>query len=286
LIRTRSRLVALVTGALTLSALLAPSALAASAQPRALSPGDHSITLQVQGVQRDFLLHVPPGAPVANRPLLLIFHGSKATAEGTVGVTDFEQVSDRTGQLVAFLQGVNNHWNEYSGAFGNPGVNDVAYTTAVIHDIEGMIGFDHARIVAAGFSNGALMVESLGCQLAKTLAMVVPVEGQITTTMAKTCKPARPISVYEIHGTADALVSYSGGGHLSVLSAPASAKKWATLDHCAAKPRTTTTPNQKVTSYVTCRKPSHVALLTLFGGVHRWTPQIGEIVTAAFPWRK
>lgn len=258
----------------------------ASTSGRSLSAGDHTFTLTVQGIQRSFILHVPPGAPVAKRPLILVFHGHGATAAGTIGVTDFEQESDRTGELVAFLQGVDDHWNEYSGVFGGGGINDVTYTKDVISDIAAHAGFDHARIVAAGFSNGALMVESLGCQLAQTLSMIVPVEGQLATSMVKVCKPARPINVYEIHGTADALIPYGGGGHIGVLSAPKSVATWASLDHCAKAPTTSTQSGGVVmTTYHRCRDRAHVALRTIEGGVHRWTPGIGEIVTAAFPWK-
>lgn len=278
---------AVLVGALGLLGAISPRAGAGATVPRSLGPGDHDLSVTVQGISRSFILHVPPGPAVAKRPLILVYHGIDATAGGTIGVTDFEQESDRTGELVAFLQGVDDHWNEYSGVFGASSINDVAYTAAVIKDIEGHIGFDHFRIVAAGFSNGALMVESLGCQLSKTLAMIVPVEGQLTTSMVKQCKPVRPISVYEIHGTSDALIPYAGGGRLSVLSAPASAARWARLDRCAAKP-THTKPNgsEVVTVYGRCGASAHVSLLTILGGVHRWTPQIGEIVTAAFPWRK
>jgi polyhydroxybutyrate depolymerase len=286
--RVRTRLgAALLVAALVLLGTSSPVRTAAATAPRSLAPGDHDFALSVEGINRSFILHVPPGPAVVKRPLILVYHGVDATAGGTIGVTDFEQEANRTGELVAFLQGVNNHWNEYSGIFGSEGVNDIAYTAAVIKDIERHIGFDHSRIVAAGFSNGALMVESLGCQLSKTLAMIVPVEGQLTTSMVKQCKPARPISLYEIHGTSDALIPYGGGGRLSVLSAPASAARWARLDHCAAKP-THRRPNgsEMVTVYGGCNASAHVSLLTIFGGVHRWTPQIGEIVTAAFPWRK
>ncbi len=285
-VRRPARLAALLVGAIATAAALLPATSGAAPAPRALGAGDHYLTLKVQGIERDFILHVPPGAPVAYRPLVLVFHGANATAEGTIGVTDFEQVSDRTGQIVAFLQGINNHWNEWSGTFGSGGVNDVAYTLAVIHDIEGLISFDHARIVAAGFSNGSLMVESLGCQLSKTLAMIVPVEGQLTTQMVKMCAPARSISVYEIHGTADASISYWGGGHLSVLSAPASVARWAALDRCNMVPKDTTpTGGVMLRTYHTCRRSVHVALRTIYGGPHRWAPQIGEIVTGAFPWK-
>jgi polyhydroxybutyrate depolymerase len=258
----------------------------ASTSGRSLSPGDHTYTFMLQGIQRSFILHVPPGPPIAMRPLILVYHGHGATAAGTIGVTDFEQESDRTGELVAFLQGVDNHWNEYSGAFGGGGINDVTYTKFVIFDIAAHIGFDHSRIVAAGFSNGALMVESLGCQLAQTISLIVPVEGQLATSMTKGCKPARSINVYEIHGTADASIPYWGGGPIGVLSAPKSVAKWASLDRCAKTPKTTTPSSGVVmTTYRLCRHSAHVALMTINGGVHRWTPGIGEIVTAAFPWK-
>jgi polyhydroxybutyrate depolymerase len=275
------------TIAALLVALLSFSGVAnASVSGRSLSPGDHYITLSVQGMQRSFILHVPPGPPVAKRPLILVYHGHDATAQGTIGVTDFEQEADRTGELVAFLQGVDDHWNEYSGVFGGTGINDVLYTRAVIFDIALQIGFDHSRIVATGFSNGALMVESLGCQLAKSLAMIVPVEGQLAASMVSACHPARPISLFEIHGTADASIPYGGGGYIGVLSAPKSAETWASLDHCALKPKKSSPAyGIDVASYGPCRGKAHVALMTIIGGVHRWAPGIGEIVTAAFPWK-
>lgn len=290
---------ALVAAGVLLVGLLAlvPASVGASPAPRALGPGDHSIGLTVGGLSRSFIVHVPPGAPVAGRPLILVFHGADATAAGTIGVTNFEQVADRTGEVVAFLQGVDDHWNEWSGAFassgmGRGGVNDVAYTVAVIHRIEGLVSFDHQRIVAAGFSNGALMVQSLGCQLAGQLAMIVPVEGEIATTMAKSCAPRRPITVLELHGTADAAISYDGGpihgaGSFTLLSAPASVAKWAALDHCAKEPTSSSpAPGIRLTTYGGCRKKVHATLRTIIGGVHTWGNDIGDVVTDALPWRR
>jgi polyhydroxybutyrate depolymerase len=269
------------------AALPAASAHAASA-PRALSPGDHYETLVVGGLARDFVLHVPPGPAVKNRPLLLIYHGHTDTAESTERMTDFSQVADQKGEVLAYLQGVNNAWNEQAGSGPNQGVNDVAYSTAVIKQIEALIGFDHKRIVAVGFSNGAEMVEDLGCKLATTLAMVVPVEGELAKTTAATCKPGRSIGVYEIHGTADASIYYNGGpinGHgVVVLSAPASIARWAQLDHCAVTPKTTTpTSNVKLTRYLRCRNRVQVTLRTIIGGVHQWGSNVGVVVAAALP---
>jgi polyhydroxybutyrate depolymerase len=281
----RHALCVLAAAALTTAAL--PVALASAAPRAALAPGDHYETLVVGGLTRDFVLHVPP-AVVAHRPLLLIYHGHTDTAETTEHMTDFSQVADKTGEVVAYLQGVNDAWNEQAGGGPNTGVNDVAYSSAVIASIESLIAFDHKRIVAVGFSNGAEMVEDLGCKLASTLAMIVPVEGEIAQTTAATCKPARPIGVYEVHGTADASISYNGGpinGHgVVVLSAPKSIARWAQLDHCAAT-TATTYPNAttKLTHFKRCRNKVAVTLRTIINGVHQWGSNIGQVVAANLP---
>jgi len=255
-----------------------------------LGPGDHTIKLVVGHLSRSLILHVPPHAAIARRPLLLIYHGITDTAGGTEQQTDFTQVADRTGELVAFMQGYENSWNEGTGnsPAARAHINDVGYTLAAIAKLEGRVTFDHARIVAVGFSNGALMVEDLGCRIAGRLAMIVPVEGELAVTMARSCRPARQISVYEVHGTADTAIRYGGGpingNGAVVLSAPKSIARWAQLNHCAARPVTSPTRSSiKVTTYSRCRRSVTTRLRTIVGGVHQWGSNIGEIVASVLP---
>lgn len=256
-----------------------------------LSPGDHTITVTVGTRTRTYILHVPPNPPVARRPLILVFHGADDTAANTIQETDFEQVADQDGELVAFLQGFNDTWNEGAGdsAAALAHINDVAFTLATINSIEGLVTFNHARIAATGFSNGALMVEDLGCRLAQKLALIVPVEGQLPVSVSKTCAPARPISVYEIHGTGDTAIPYGGGpfvgvaGGTTVLSAPGSVARWAHLDGCTRSAVTTPSSGVKLTSYSHCRNGAKVTLETLIGGVHQWAQYMGETVNQAWP---
>ncbi|HEY8081218.1 MAG TPA: hypothetical protein VIE15_03930 [Acidimicrobiales bacterium] len=256
------------------------------------SPGDHTVTLTSGGRVRSLILHIPPGTAVANRPLILVFHGATDTAGYTEKITDFKSVADKSGELVAFMQGYQDSWNEGAGSTPaeRAGINDVAYTSAAITKLEGLITFDHNRIAAAGFSNGALMVEDLGCKLSKTLAVIVPVEGQLPTAVSKTCKPARSIFVYEIHGTGDTAIPYNGGpfhgvdGGTTVLSAPASVARWAKLFSCSSHPASTyPLRGIKLTTYTGCRRKTTVVLRTISGGVHQWGSNIGELTTAAIP---
>jgi polyhydroxybutyrate depolymerase len=263
-----------------------------SSSPHTLSTGDHTITLSSGGRVRSLILHIPPGNAVANRPLILVFHGADDTAANTVKETDFEKIANKDGELVAFLQGYKDTWNE--GAGHTPAeqakINDVAFTQAAIAKIETLVSFDHKRVVATGFSNGALMVEDLGCKLANELVLIVPVEGQLPTSVSKTCAPARPISVYEIHATGDGSIPYNGGsfagvgGGTVVLSAPKSAARWAKLDVCSSKAEVTyPVRNIKLSTYTGCHAKVTVVLRTIEGGSHQWGSNIGELVTAALP---
>ncbi|HLK45407.1 MAG TPA: hypothetical protein VKT18_05440 [Acidimicrobiales bacterium] len=292
-----SRGAAVLGAMLSLSLLSACGASAAPAPPTITTssqatPGDHTVTLTVGGRTRSLILHVPPSPAVANRPLILVYHGADDTAARTIQETDFEKVADQTGEVVAFMQGYADTWNEGAGhtPAERAGVNDVAFTSAAITDLESLVSFDHKRIVATGFSNGALMVEDLGCHLGGTISLIVPVEGELPVSVSKTCSPPKALFVYEIHGTADTAIPYDGGpfsgvgGGTTVLSAPASVARWAKLDGCSATPKQTTpTKGIGITKYTKCRRAVSAILRTIDGGSHQWGSNIGELVTGALP---
>jgi polyhydroxybutyrate depolymerase len=281
--------VSLITGATTVPKKTRPNdsaALRVSTFNR-LSSGSHTIVLNVGGLQRTFIVEVPPRKPVANRALVLVFHGGDDTAANTVHETDLLQQVTARGDLIVFLQGYENTWNEGSGmtAASLANVNDVAFTAAVIARLRQLFSYDPKRVAAVGFSNGAIMVEDLGCQLAASISLIVPVEGQMSTVQSASCAPARAESVYEIHGTADSVIPYNGGyflttiGEDTVLSAPNSVARWASLDGCSAGPATSTPSSAiSLSTYSKCRNGAFVTLRTITGGNHAWTPNIGELV--------
>jgi polyhydroxybutyrate depolymerase len=217
---------------------------------------------------------------------VLVFHGAGGNAEQTAKETDFVQAANQDGPIVAFLQGYEDTWNE--GAGDTPAhaahVNDVEFTSAALSQIERHYAIDRTRIAASGFSNGALLTELLGCQLADRLTLIAPVEGQLPVSVAASCRPTQAISVLEVHGTDDQAIPYAGGrfygigGGTTVLSAPASAARWAALDGCAPARRTPAPEATVLTSYPRCRGGTVVQLRTLQGGTHNWLGNIGALI--------
>lgn len=238
------------------------------------------------GGTRSYIVFPPPGG-AKRSPLVLVYHGALGTAEGTAQETDFVQLAEQDGYVVAFLQGYDNTWNE--GAGNTPahaaGVNDVEFTAAVLTQIESHYSIDRTRVAAAGFSNGALLADLLGCQLASKLTLIAPVAGPLPVSVSPTCRPARPISVLAFHGTADQSIPYNGGhfngvgGGTTVLSAPESAARWGALDHCNPSRQSTESALVTVlTTYSPCRQHVVVQLRSLQGAGHGWPSDVGVLV--------
>ena len=141
------------------------AAAAQSAPAQALATAVEFTVHTPDGRTRAYLVS-SPGRSSKPRPLVMVFHGALDTAPNTVQETDFEQVAAQRGEIVAFMEGYMNTWNE--GAGHTPaevaGIDDVAYTKAVLNQIERRYAIDRTRITAAGFSNGALMTQLLGCR--------------------------------------------------------------------------------------------------------------------------
>jgi polyhydroxybutyrate depolymerase len=252
-----------------------------------LAPGAKRFTLRTaDGRVRSYIVYLPPGA-AKRRPLVLVFHGAGGTADATMQETDFVQAAAKDGFVVAFLQGFQDTWNE--GAGDTPahaaGVDDVQFTSAVLAQIERSYSIDRGRVAATGFSNGALLTELLGCRLAASLTLVAPVAGPLPVSVSPGCQPARAISVLEMHGTADRSIPYEGGrfygigGGTTVLSAPASAARWAALDHCGQQRQSTDAAESTVlTTYSACAEHVLVQLRTLEGAGHGWPPNVGTLI--------
>ena len=69
-------------------------------------------TLQVGGVERTYLVHVPTGDPSTKAlPLVLALHGAGMTSALMAEVTGLNAWADKTGFIVVYPQGLEKHWN-------------------------------------------------------------------------------------------------------------------------------------------------------------------------------
>lgn len=242
--------------------------------------GLKTVSISSGGHQRTYLLYVPPGDSRRHRlALLLAFHGADDTAAHTAAETGLLSLDEHShGMILVFPQGYRNTWNEGAGhtPAEQAGINDVAFTATILRRVESHYAVDPHRVVATGFSNGALLAEYLGCTLSRQLTLIAPVEGQLPVSVSGHCHPPQPLSVYEVHATADPAIPYAGGhfngigGGTTVLSAPDSAMRWAALDHCSSPARSSTSGRLALSTYGSCANGVRVTLATINGGNHAW----------------
>ena len=142
----------------------------------------------------------------------------------------------------------------------------------LIDDVEANNKIDVNRVYAVGVSAGAMMAYRLGCELSARIAGV----GSVAAAMVlDDCRPARPVSVIEIHGTADGLVPYLGGrtaGGATQPSPPTPAvlQRWADLDACPSAAATKTDGAVSTSTWTGCGAGTAVKLITIDGGGHTW----------------
>jgi polyhydroxybutyrate depolymerase len=262
------------------TARAAPSASSKRVPKLPLAPGtSKTFTVVAGGHRRTYIVHAPKTVPPGRLAVVVAFHGAGDTAAGMEQETGLDATADAHGFLAVYPQGYENTWNEGAGhtPAEQAGIDDVAFTAALIAQLERTFPVDPGAIAATGFSNGALLAEYLGCRLASSLAVIAPVAGPLPASVSARCRPSRPVSVLAFHGTADTGIPYGGGpfpgvgGGTTVLSAPGSAARWARLDRCARQKRTSPAgAAYGVTAYSGCAGGASVALYTLVGGPHAW----------------
>lgn len=255
--------------------------------------GLKTVRVQSGGHQRTYLLYVPPGDSSSHPlPLVLVFHGAGDTASHTVSETDLPNIADHSHNMIlVFPQGYDDSWNEGTGssAAAQAGINDVSFVATILRRVERHYPVDMHRVIATGFSNGALLTEYLGCALSRQLTMIAPVEGELPQATAARCDPPLPLTVFEVHGTADTAIPYEGGAFTGVggvpgppvLSAPSSAARWADLDHCSDQATDRTVGQVTFARYAGCADRMTVTLATVNGGQHAWPSGYGPTLANA-----
>lgn len=248
------------------------------------------VSLTVGGHARTYLLHVPKKI-ASPAPLVLVFHGGSDTPENMERISGFSELADERGFLVVYPAALEGNWADGRGTAASEqhGIDDVAFTRAIVGDIRKHYPVDPKRIFATGPSNGGIFSNRLGCEAADLFAAIGPVIGTIASNLVTRCHPAQPISVIGIQGVADPLMPFDGGDeggqhHLGrggrIEGSRATQALWAKADRCTSGPSVTELPQTAsdgthVTrrSWTGCASGTSVVWYEIGGGGHRWPPR-------------
>ena len=262
--------------------------------PRTLASGRH--TLDVDGVPREFILHLPDGLP-SDAPLVIVLHGYSDSADAISGYSGMDTVADREGFAVAYPQGLTDtfgyaYW-EVGYAFHDGSVDDVGFLLALRSLLLADQGLNPDAVFATGMSNGGDMSYRLACEAAGSFRAVAPVAGCLMGWLVEGCAPSPEVPLLEIHGTLDRTTPWEGDldgsdGYGPYLGTEESVSHFVTaygLDTEAteALPDLDPTDGSAVTAHRWSRADSatSVWLYEIEGGRHDWPGASGNQDIAA-----
>jgi polyhydroxybutyrate depolymerase len=205
-----------VSGFVTALAVLAASVLAATSAGHA-----QSLQLVVDGQPRVFVLDRPPGAEP--RPTVIMLHGAFSNAAKEANAPGLGQLAPQNGFAAVFPEGRAGRWNHLPPgkeatafaelAFKDAGgaLDDVKFLKLLVADLVRRGVSDPKRIYLVGRSAGGLMTLRMACEDAKLFAGIGLLIAGMSEPEGAVCRPAKPLPVLMLNGTADQVIPYGGG---------------------------------------------------------------------------
>jgi polyhydroxybutyrate depolymerase len=201
-------------------------------------------------------------------PLVVGFGGAGMAGPWFARYSGLSKVADRYGFIAVYptAWGERPFWNMNGQIPGKP--DDVRFVSDLLDTLEATRCIDVSRVYATGVSNGGGMAARVGCDLSARFAAIAPVAGGYGTLPP--CAPDRPVSVLEIHGTADPVVPYGGKGADHAGRVGDYLEDWAHRDRCAGPRRTQVSAGEVRVDWRPCAEGTSVSHLQIIGGVHAW----------------
>jgi polyhydroxybutyrate depolymerase len=176
------------------------------------SAEDRERAVGVDGRQRVYAL-ITPDKKQGPLPLVIVYHGGTQSATQARRYTRFDELPAKEAVAVAYPQGLDNNWNDGRATDdirqrASAAVDDVAFTAAIIGqlEVEGVV--DGSRVFLVGASNGGMMAMRAACDLAGRITGIAPV---VANQPADWRCEAKNIPALFIHGTDDEYMPFAGG---------------------------------------------------------------------------
>lgn len=249
-----------------------------------LGSGDYDFSLQIGGLTRKYLIHIPDSyKKIAPTPLVLAFHGGGGTAEHMMKEDDYFHLvskSDKEGFIVAFPDGTGKGtWNAGNccGYARDNNIDDSGFVRSLISDVEKKFNINGDKVFAAGFSNGGMLTYRLACDLSDKFSAIMSVAG---TDNYDQCKMKKPVSVLHIHAQDDDHVLFNGGygpatpfpkAVTNFTSVPETISRWIERNKCDKNSkRVLENDGAYCDLYIGCNDNAQVKLCVTDDGGHSW----------------
>jgi polyhydroxybutyrate depolymerase len=258
-----------------------------------------SDSVLIEGHYRSFHYYKPVASKKGGS-LLFILHGSGGSGTTIRKATgQLEAIAAKENLLIVYPDGYKNYWNECrryaTSAANKENINEQAFFTAMISQLQKKYGILPENVYAAGFSGGGHMAYKLALTMPLQINAVAAIVANLPDSSSSDCTAAaQPVPVLIINGTQDEVNPYNGGemfvnnaSYGVVRSTDNTFHYWATRAGYTGQPEKIALPDADPADgktieqyrYNASGKPQ-VTLLKVIGGKHDYPNDIDVYRTA------
>jgi len=224
-----------------------------------------TITLMFNNASRKYILKVPDGYDNSHPYRLLFAFAESGSSASSVASRNYFTMATMDNKNTIYAA------PDASDGKGTWSNGDVAFTDAILAQLEGDLCIDKTRIFATGFSFGGGMAMALACTRADVFRAVAFFSGADLTNSCPSML-TKPIAYYASQASEDSM----GMSTTSPITGERKQAQFAEVNGCTAEPASTTFPTSgqphKCTIYKGC-SAGHPTEYCVFYGPHGWEPK-------------
>lgn len=240
-------------------------------------------TLQVGGIDREYLFHAAP--PWASRPvpLVLALHGGQGHAAAFALQTGLSRLGRREGFAVVYPNALE-QWKDGRSTTRHQ-TEDIDFIDTLLDYLMAQQDIDPNRVFAVGASSGGMFTLRLACERSQRFSACVAVSAALPVGYECPNGPGMPLLL--INGTDDRLIPWEGGEvgrgpsrgvGGQVRSVPDTVRFWQSRNRCgrASSPERLAVPSKPPVTAVErfrfepCANRCALELVKVHGGGHQW----------------
>jgi predicted esterase len=166
-------------------------------------------SLDVGGTARTYYVQLPKNySPSVPYRLIFQFHPWGGSADQALTMYGLNSASGIPDAIYVTPQGLDAGDN--GPGWANTNGTDIAFTKAMLADVQGKYCIDDSRIFSVGFSYGGMMSFAVACEMSDVFRAIAPMSGALYSDPS--CKgTGHPIAMWGSHGTNDTVVPIDNG---------------------------------------------------------------------------
>ncbi len=173
-------------------------------------------TITVDGREREYIIHLPPGYQNQNKlPILFGLHGGGGTNKNTIPFYNLNCLADKNNFIVVYPNAIAKSWTIPGFSTREKGadstVDDVHFISVLLDTIIRHYKGDSTKVFTTGISRGGEFSLYLAYKLSKRITAIAPVCASVPKSVLSYYSFNHSTPVLVINGTDDPLIKYDGG---------------------------------------------------------------------------